>query len=161
VHPASAGRDLTVQYEFPARGNQPAVRLTWYDGSSKPGILKERELPLWNNGVLFVGSKGMLIADYGRHKLLPEKEFAGFTPPRPFIPDSVGHYKEWVDACKTGGHTSCSFDYGGALTEAVLLGNVSYRLGKPLTWDARNLRAINEPAAEQFLHKEYRKPYAI
>jgi hypothetical protein len=103
----------------------------------------------------------MLMADYGQHKLFPEKDFAGFIPPKPFIPESVGHYKEWVEACKTGGRTTCSFDYSGALTEAVLLGNVSYRLGKPLTWDAKALRAVNEPEAERFVHKEYRKPYTL
>ena len=161
VHPACAGRDLTVHYEFPARDALPPVKLTWYDGVKKPAILKERDLPDWSNGVLFVGDKGMLMADYGRHELLPEKDFAGFTPPKPFIPESEGHYKEWVEACKTGGRTSCSFDYSGALTEAVLLGNVSYRLGKPVTWDAKALRAVNEPDAERFIHKEYRRPYVL
>ena len=28
---------------------------------------------------------------------------------------------------KGNGQTTCRFEYGGALTEAVLLGNVSYR----------------------------------
>jgi predicted dehydrogenase len=161
VHQASAGRDLTVHYEFAARDSLPAVKLTWYDGTRKPGILAERQLPDWGNGVLFVGEKGMLMADYGRHKLLPEKAFASFKPPAPFIPESVGHYKEWVEACKTGSGTTCPFDYGGALTEAVLLGNVSYQLGRPLTWDAKALRAVNEPDAERFIHKEYRKPYTL
>jgi hypothetical protein len=49
----------------------------------------------------------------------------------------------------------------GALTEAVLLGNVSYRLGKPLTWDAKNLRATNEPEAEKYLRHEYRPPWTL
>jgi len=35
--------------------------------------------------------------------------------------------------------------------EAVLLGNVSYRLGKPLEWDAKNLRATNAPEASRFI----------
>jgi predicted dehydrogenase len=161
VHAANAGRDLVVRYEFAARPNLPAVKLTWYDGARRPALLKERNVPDWGSGVLFVGEKGMLLADYGRHQLLPEKDFAGFVPPKPFIPESVGHYREWVDACKTSGPTTCSFDYGGALTEAVLLGNVSYRLGKPITWDAKALRAVNEPEAERLIHKEYRKPYTL
>jgi hypothetical protein len=111
--------------------------------------------------VLFVGAKGMLLANYDEHKLFPEKDFADFQPPRPFVPESVGHYKEWVDACKSGGQTTCRFDYSGPLTEAVLLGTVSYRLGKPLDWDAKALRAVNEPDADRFIHKEYRKPYTL
>ncbi len=44
---------------------------------------------------------------------------------------------------------------------AVLLGIVSYRLGKPLTWNAKELRATNEPEADRFLRKEYRKPWTL
>ena len=97
----------------------------------------------------------MLLADYGHYKLLPEKDFAGFKPPKPTIPNSIGHHKEWIEACKNGSATTCNFDYSGALTEAVLLGNVAYRAGKPLTWDAKNLKA-NEAEAEKFLRTEYR-----
>ena len=92
---------------------------------------------------------------------MPEKQFEGFKSPKPFLPESIGHHKEWVEACKHGGKTTCHFDYSGALSEAVLLGNVSYRLGRPLTWNARELRAVNEPEAERFFHKEYRKPWSL
>lgn len=103
----------------------------------------------------------MLIADYTKHKLLPEKDFADFVPPKPFIPRSIGHYREWVEACKTGGPTTCHFDYAGVLTETVLLGNVAYRTGKPLEWDAANLRAKNAPEADKYIRKEYRKPWTL
>ena len=41
----------------------------------------------WDSGVLFVGDKGMLLSDYGKHVLLPEKEFADFKRPEPFDPE--------------------------------------------------------------------------
>jgi predicted dehydrogenase len=159
-HPETAATWLIVRYEFPARGEQPPVTLTWYDGGKKPPLLAEKKLPAWGAGNLFVGSKGMLLADYGKHVLLPEKDYKDFTPPPRTIPESIGHYKEWVEACKSGGPTTCSFDCAGALTEAVLLGNVSYRLGKPFTWNARDFKA-SEPDAERFLRKEYRKPWTL
>ncbi len=102
----------------------------------------------------------MLLADYTKHRLLPVEQFADFTPPKPFLPDSVGHHREWLEACKNGGPTTCNFSYSGALTEAVLLGNVSYRSGKPITWDAKNLRT-NEPEADRYLRYEYRKPWTL
>jgi predicted dehydrogenase len=151
---------LTVRWDFPARGKMPAVELRWYDGGKQPKALAETGVKGWNNGVLFVGSKGMLLADYGRHKLLPEKDFAGFVAPKQTIPASVGHYKEWVEACKTLGPTTCHFDYSGALTETVLLGTVSHRLGKGFDWDAAKLKA-SEPGAERWIRKEYRKGWAI
>jgi predicted dehydrogenase len=161
VHPETAAKWLIVHYAFPARKDLPPVKLTWYDGGKRPELFAEDKLPKWGDGVLFVGEKGMLIADYGNHRLLPEKDFAGFKPPKPTIPESIGHHNEWVEACKSGGPTTCNFHYSGALTEAVLLGNVSYRSGRQLTWDAKNLRAVNDPEADRFLHTEYRKPWTL
>jgi predicted dehydrogenase len=157
----TAARWVIVHYEFPARDKLPPVHLTWYDGGKRPKHFDGGGLPKWGDGNLFVGKKGMLLADYTRHRLLPEKTFEGYQPPKPTIPDSLGHHKEWVEACKTGGATTCNFDYAGPLTEAVLLGNVAYRLGKPITWDAKNLKAVNEPGADKYLRKAYRKGWSV
>jgi len=93
--------------------------------------------------------------------LLPEKDFAGYKPTYPQIPSSPGHHAEWIRAIKTNGTTSCNFDYSGALTEAVLLGNAAYRSGQKIDWDAKNLKAIGNPAAEQFIQHHYRKGWTL
>lgn len=142
---------LIVRYAYPARGKKPPVQLTWYNGDKRPPHFAEGTLPAWGDGTLFVGAKGMLLADYGRYVLLPEKDFAGFQPPKPSIPDSVGHHAEWIAACKGVGTTTCRFDYSGVLTEAVLLGNVAYRTGKKLEWDAKALKAKHCPEADRFI----------
>ena len=112
-------------------------------------------------GVLFVGSEGMLMADFNRRKLFPESKFADFQPPEPTIPDSPGHHREWITACKTGGPTTCSFDYSGALSEAALLGSVAFRTGKRLQWDAASLRAPNCPEADKLLRRDYRQGWTL
>jgi predicted dehydrogenase len=159
-HPETAALKMKATWEFPARDKMPACKLSWYDGGLRPDILKTAKLPNWGDGVLFIGEKGMLLADYNNRKLFPEKEFKDYTPPKPTIKNSVGHYKEWVEACKNGGETTCNFDYSGALTETVLLGTVAYRLGKPITWDAKNLKA-NEEGAEKYLRKDYPKGWSL
>ena len=161
VHPESCPPQLEVRYAYPARGELPPVKLTWYNGGWRPPHFARGLLPKWEDGVLFVGDKGMLIADYDRYALLPEKDFAGFKPPDPFIPDSIGHHNEWIEACKTGGPTTCNFDYSGALTEAVLLGNVAYRSGRKLEWDAANLKITNAREAMKFLHPPYREGWPL
>jgi hypothetical protein len=161
VHPEACHTWMIIRFEFPARGDLPPVKLTWYDGGKRPAFLKERGIPEWGSGVLFIGEKGMLLADYQRRMLLPETEFAGFTPPEPTIPNSIGHHQEWVAACKTGGPTTCGFDYSGPLTEAALLGSVSYRTGARLEWDAENLKATNCPEAEPYIKREYRKGWTL
>jgi predicted dehydrogenase len=159
-HPEGAPSELTVEYEFPAREEMPAVKLTWYDGGRRPARAKEAGFPDWGAGVLFVGSKGMLLANYSSYKLLPEKEFAGFTSPGKTIPDSIGHHREWIEACKKGTPTTCNFDYSGALAEAVLLGTVSYRSGKVITWDSKKLETGSDEA-DRYIHKEYRKGWSL
>ena len=161
VHPYATPPWIMVHYTFSARGKMPPVRLTWYDGDRPPAILKEKNLPNWGGGNLFIGEKGMLLADYGRYKLLPETDFKGFTPPAQTITNSIGHYNEWIQACRTGSPTTCNFDYSGALTESVLLGNVAYRTGKTLEWDAKRLKAKNCPEADALIHATYRKGWKI
>ena len=152
---------LIVNYEYEARGEMPPVRVTWYDGGKRPDLVNEGKVPNWRNGVLFVGDKGMLLADYDKRKLLPESQFADFTAPADTIPNSLGHYIEWFRACKFGSPTTCHFEYAGALSEAVLLGNVAYRTGSRLEWDAPALRVKNCKEAANFIHAEYRKGWSF
>jgi hypothetical protein len=141
--------------------------LHWADGSANFDLVKETKdqdgqpLTNWGLGTLFVGDKGMLLADYGRRQLLPKDKFSEFKAPAESIPNSIGHWREWVQACKTGSPTTCNFDYSGALTETVLLGIVAFRAGKSIQWDAANLKAINAPEAAQYVTKEYRTGWEV
>lgn len=161
VHPESAPPWLIVRYQYPARGSHPPVRLTWYHGGKKPALLSEAQARQWSSGVLFIGGKGMLLSDYNRHVLLPENEFAGFVPPPHSIPDSIGHHREWIEACKSGGPTTCNFDYSGPLTEAALLGNVAFRAGTRIEWDTQALKARNAPETAKYVQHRYRKGWKI
>ncbi len=161
IHPERTSPGLVIRYEFPARGDLPPVTMTWYDGGKKPNFLAERKVPDWGAAVLFIGQKGMLIADYGRRQLLPEDQFAGFQPPEKTIPDSIGHHAEWIRACKTGEPTTCNFDYSGTLAETVLLGTVAHRVGRKLVWDAENLKAVGCPEADRFIRKTYREGWQL
>ncbi|MBN2593537.1 MAG: Gfo/Idh/MocA family oxidoreductase [Sedimentisphaerales bacterium] len=161
VHAESAANWTIARQEYPARGDLPAVNLTWYNGGGYPEFVKGNMAMQWPNAVLFMGSDGMLIADYGKHQLLPEEKFADFQRPDPFIPDSIGHHREWAEACKTGGPTTCNFDYSGALTEAALLCNVALRTGTKIKWDAQNLKAVGCPEADKFIRRQYRKGWTL
>ena len=161
-HAESPPHYLTVRYEYAARGDQPPVTLWWRHGAdNKPPPLADGRAPKWGGGNLFVGEKGMLIADYDRHQLLPADDFKDFKRPQPFIPNSIGHHAEWIAACKSGGPTTCNFDYAGALTESVLLGNVAFQTGKKLEWDTVALKAKNCPEADEYLQHHYREGWSL
>jgi hypothetical protein len=110
---------------------------------------------------MFVGSAGMMFADYDGYRLFPQEKFAGFTPPEPSIPRSTGHYAEWIKACREGTPTTCTFDYSGPLSETVLLGNVAYRTGKRLAWDAATLESAGCPEAAALIRKQYRPGWEV
>ncbi len=158
VNPETAPPGVRVEYAFEARGEQPPVKLVWYDGDKIPREIHGEEVPGF--GVCFVGDHGMLWSDYGRHRLMPEKKFAGYQRPAPSIPKSVGHHQEWINACKGGPQTTCHFGYSGPLTETVLLGVLAYRSGERLNWDAEKLTTGSDKA-DALLQREYRRGWTL
>jgi predicted dehydrogenase len=172
AHPELAPASMSVRYEFPARPAgpsngpvptpaMPAVTMNWYQGTSKPDLFKQGKIPTPKNGVLFVGDKGMLLSEYAKLTLLPEKQFADYRRPEPFLAKSLGHHAEWIHAAKTGAPTTCHFAYAGLLTETNHLGNIAYRVGKKLEWDAAAMKATNCPAADPLIRREYRTGWTL
>ena len=159
VHAETCPMGLIVRYQFPERDGLKPVNLTWYDGNKIPAKVADEAVP--GSGVMFVGSAGKMYANYGDYRLYPLDKFKDYKLPEPTIARSIGHHKEWIKACKEGTPTTCNFDYSGALSEAVLLGNVAYRTGEALEWDAKTLKATNVPAADKLIRKAYRKGWEV
>jgi hypothetical protein len=160
-HPEIAPASMSATYEYGARGDLPPVKLTWYQGTEKPPQYLEKRIPQWGSGLLFIGKKGMLLSDYGKHVLLPEEDFKDLKGPDPFIPRIRSHHVEWIEACKTDKPTGSDFDYASALTIANHLGNVAYRVGKKLEWDPVKLNAKNAPEVDRLIRKPYREGWKL
>jgi len=158
-HPQTAPSGVKVVWEFPAGDTAPPVALHWSDGDLTQNKHEGHESK--GSGVYFIGDRGSMFADYGSFRLFPEDRFADYQPPTPTIPDSIGHHAEWIEACKTGGTTTCQFDYSGPLSETVLLGTVAYRIGRPIEWNAIDLVATNAPEAATVIHQPYRKGWEL
>lgn len=158
VHPETAPLGLIVRYKFPKSEAHGPLDFTWYCDSMIPKAIHGETVP--GNGVMFVGEQGMLFADYNRYRLFPTSEYAGFEPPPKSIPDSIGHHREWLKACRDGSPTTCDFQYSGPLTETVLLGNVAYRSGRKIKWDAQSLKA-DHADAQALISKSYRSGWEL
>lgn len=168
VFPESLPAASLVHYAFPGRGNMPPVKVHWYDGGLVPARPDELEDDFdldREDGILFIGDKGkMLVEGWGGEKprLIPATRDKAYPRPPKTMPRSKGHYQEWIAACTQGTSTRSNFDFAGPLTEAVLLGTVSVRLGGvKLIWDAANLKVANVPEANGLLHYEYRKGWSL
>jgi predicted dehydrogenase len=161
----SGPRASTIRYQFSARGDLPPVRLTWYDGGRRPPrelVGEEFDVP---NGSLFVGSDGRkLLVGHGRTvTLLPRERFTDVTlPERRLQPPEGGHHAEWLRACRDrNATTGTNFAYAAPMTEAILLGNVALRIGRRIEYNAADGRVTNEPRAEQYIRREYRRGWTL
>lgn len=156
-----------VTWHFAAKGKRGAVTLTWYDGGKlpppPPGMEPDRTLN--DNGIYFVGDKGVILCPgwSGAPRLVPERAMATFVRPEKTIPRSLGHRKEWVEACLAGKpeDAKAGFWYSAPFTEALLVGVLPIRLGKKIEWNAATMRATNAPEADALIHKAYRTGFEL
>jgi hypothetical protein len=146
----------------------PSVKLHWYDGGllpPRPDELEDERQLSREDGLIFVGDKGkMYVEGWGGNspRLIPEGRMKAYKRPPKMLPRSIGHHKEWIQACKQGAPTRSNFDFAGPLTEAVLLGTVSVRMGgRKLIWDSVNLKVTNVPEANQYIHYQYREGWTL
>ncbi|MCA9134052.1 MAG: Gfo/Idh/MocA family oxidoreductase [Planctomycetales bacterium] len=160
-HPEIAPASMKAVYHYGPRGKLPACQMTWYQGKYKPQRWLDGEIPQFDSGVLFVGEQGMLLSDYSKHVLLPEDKFQDFQRPEPFIPDVAGHHADWLESCRSGSPTGSPFSYAGPLTEANHLGNVAFRAGGRIEWDAAQMRVTNLEAANRFISRKPRDGWSL
>ncbi|MGI9175131.1 MAG: Gfo/Idh/MocA family protein [Rhodothermales bacterium] len=147
-----------TSYDFPAGGNRPPVRISWYDGGLKPATPEgwPEDQPLRPGGTLYVGSKGMYLDD-------KEPQFIsnGSGNPLPEVPRlferiaGESHEMNWVRAIQGLEEATSPFSFAGPLTEAFLLGIVSMRAGnRMIHWDSENMQVTNLPEANRYLRRQ-------
>jgi predicted dehydrogenase len=164
-------RASVVRYEFPARGAMPPVKLTWFDGRLLPPRPRDLEpgRRLAGNGALLIGDKGTIM--HGSHgaggvRIIPETKMRAYKRPAESLPrvkdGSGGHERDWVRACKDGKPASSTFEYGGPLTEMVLLGVLAMRLkDTPLEWDGAHMKVTNNDEADKYIRPVFREGWTL
>ncbi len=160
---------MTAHYEFPARGDQPPVKLFWYDGGlypPRPATLPDDVTLNAEGGVLYIGSNGILMHEtYGSNpKIFPISvaEAAKAVPEKyPRIEGS--HTMNWANAVKGKAKPSSPFEYAAALTETMLLGIVALRAGqgRKILYDPAHMKITNIAEANQYLTRQYRAGWEV
>jgi hypothetical protein len=146
------------------------VKLVWHDGNSAIPRPKEfasdDQVP--GTGAVLIGDKGIIL--HGSHgaggcRLIPETlmdQYSGKNAPAEKIPRVKNHAWDWLEAIKTGRQAGSNFAYGGRLTQVALLGAIALRFpGQTLNWDEKKVRFTNLPAANEYLHPQYRKGWKV
>ena len=167
-----------IRWDFPARGEQPPVKVYWYDGycersrpqakdettrqpiriQNRPPIVAELEKKygrdLKNGGTIYVGTRGSCTraTTRGSPRIIPEEKHRAFPCPPQDLPRIKGHAPGRLPARLQGRPTACSnFDYAGPLTEMVLLGCLAIKagVGKKVEWDSRGPAMHQSARAER------------
>ncbi|MGH7561345.1 MAG: Gfo/Idh/MocA family protein [Gemmatimonadales bacterium] len=167
--PATYPLAMTVHYEFPARGSQPPVRMTWCDGGlmpPRPAVLPDAVVLSREGGAILVGDKGILVHEtYGRNpKLFPEELMqAAAAVPQTMKRIEVSHEMNWALACQGKAEPSSPFDYAAPLTEVMLLGIAALRAGqgRKVLYDSAAPAFSNAPEANQYLTRPYRAGWTV
>ena len=159
----------SVHYQFPARGKQPPVKLSWTDGGlypTRPDILPDDYVLSAEGGGILIGEKGILIHEtYGnKPRIWPDALMQkALLVPKSQPRIEVSHEMNWANAVKGQGKTSSPFEYAALLTETMLLGVVALRAGqgRKIVYDGANMQITNAPEANAFLTREYRAGWVV
>jgi predicted dehydrogenase len=163
--------DAVIEYIFPGTAftEGKTVRVVWYDGDQRPPqeiqdaakIVKgDKKLGLPDQGSIFIGTKGIMILPHIAQPRFVGNEVEGVQLD-PVEKDN--HWHQFIDTVLgSRPKTDAGWDYSGPLTEAVLLGSVATRFPKQtLAWDAAALKFTNEPGANAFVKRAYRKGHEV
>jgi predicted dehydrogenase len=181
INPETYPAWSTITYEFPARGNLPPVKLTWYEGA-KDGkrnlppqrLFPDRSFQPSDSGSLLVGSRWRMYSpnDYGANQMLwPKDGYTDLKVPERTLPRLPGggrdidnnHKREWVEAIRAGKPEIAlsNFDYSATLTESMLLGNIAVRAGEAFDYNPETGQITGSSKAAQYLKPYFRKGWEI
>ncbi len=121
-------------------------------------------------GIEFYGSSASMFVDRGGYKIMPQeggrfdrRALPGDLPPVFTSGDSGNdaHARNFIDAVKTRALPIADIEVGHRSTTMSILGNLAYRTGEKLVWDADEERVLNTDAADPLLSREYREPWRL
>ena len=159
-----------IRFQFPATQFLGPFDLYWYDGGMRPltpdEVIADGK-SLTREGMMFVGDKGKILADFrGENpRLIPESKMAGISTEQPKESAAAGQKTDgnnvWINAFKNKTQSPGSFLYAAPVTETILLGAVSLRARKRVEYDSVNMKITNAPEADKFLTREYRQGWEL
>ena len=123
-------------------------------------------------GIAFVGNNGTLVVNRGGWEVLPEwVEENGKRSPRMEGVTLQGnkadnldrHTRNFVDAIKANDASilKCGIESGGVAAINAQMGNIAFKTGRKLHWDAQAQRFTNDDEANALIRAKYRTGYTL
>ncbi|MBI4557959.1 MAG: Gfo/Idh/MocA family oxidoreductase [Candidatus Hydrogenedentes bacterium] len=149
---------LDVLYEF------PDFIMTWSNMcANSHGLAFHREPGITRRlGISFHGINGSVLADYGNYQVVPEGDrIQGDSQSPGWMSKTRAHDREFLDCVKTRELPSCDVEHHYPLSVALNLGNIAYKVGRKVRWDAEKECIIGDHEANELVTPNYRKPWVL
>ena len=114
-------------------------------------------------GSKYIGDKGALVVGGGDGGTHGEKKALEYKIPDGgnFPYKSPGHEQDFINAVRSRKKPIMTIEAGHAVGTLCILGNISYRLGRGLNWDAKNERVIGDEEANRLIARPNRSPWRV
>lgn len=114
------------------------------------------------SGCTFEGSDATLYVDRNKMECTKEEILKEpLTKEDSSIIVADNHKKNWLEAIRGNKKTLCPAEVGHRSASICHLGNIGYRVGKPLEWDPVKETFTNNQEANKLLFREYRAPWKL
>jgi predicted dehydrogenase len=134
-----------------------------------PGFVCVFENRMTNNhggghGIAFHGQAATLIVNRSGYELIPQP---GSSVEAETVQAAAGgisttaHVHDFLEAMRTRGRPIAEIEDGHISSAVSMLGNVAFRTGRQIRWDARREQAIGDAEANRLLRVNYRRPWRL
>lgn len=121
------------------------------------------------HGVAYIGEYGTLVVDRAGWEVIPEldmnkKEKMEKQPLKVRSGEASGldlHVMNFLECIRTREKPNADIEIGAHIARIAHLGNIAYRTGRKVFWDAANNNIINDPEASKLVNASYRTPWKI
>jgi len=173
VNPIYTALGAVVTYHFDGPGGKPPVKMTWYEGPTRPELPEGYDFPAdppRGGGMVMIGSEGAIGHDGMRPdspRLYPDAKWEAFRADPSLRPERTlprvrgGILSDWISGIKGGAAPCSNFEVSAPLTEMILLGTLAIRTGKPVEFDPETMRIPNNPEADGMIRSAVRKGWDV
>lgn len=113
-------------------------------------------------GVEFIGDKGRVMVNRGYLETdPPELRDEPIGPNEIHLYESRDHHRNWLDCIKSRQRPICDVEIGASSIIVCHLGNLAYRLQRPLRWNPETQQFVDDPEATRLLSRPMRGPWRI
>ena len=148
--------EFHVTYTF----DKPKLTVKW----AQPGI----QAADFEFGAVYRGTRGQTIVRGGDGRVFPDDQVIAYAKdhglpseaPKGLNAGQI-HMDNWLDCIKTRKAPDMDMESGHRVASMCILANIAYRLERPLKWDAKAERFVNDPGANLLLGSPGRGHYRI